>query len=231
MKHFALIGHPVAHSYSARLHNEWFKEHHVDADYRLIDMPGTTEFRHVMEGLDGANVTIPYKQAVIEQLDDLSSEARAAKAVNTVVWRDGRLTGHNTDIGGFRKLFGGNHFDGRVLLLGSGGAAKAVECVLHENMCEYSKVNRLGLETMRWPVKDYDVVINATPLGMWPDVKSCPNIDYEGMDSTKTAIDLVYNPNDTEFLKRCRAHGAKCRHGIVMLREQARLARELFLDI
>lgn len=227
MKHFGLIGHPVGHSWSKEIHEEYYKAHGIDASYELIDLADIKDFHKVMESMDGVNVTIPYKKAVMPYLDWIAGEAKEVGAVNTVVKRVGKLYGYNTDVAGFRKMSGG--IEGKnVLVLGDGGAAQAVKYVLNEMKCTYRSVSHREMDEGMISANGYDVIVNTTPLGMFPNVDSCPPVDIESGKKEIVILDLVYNPKETVFMRRACANGASVKGGIEMLREQAYEAIKLF---
>jgi len=228
MKHFGLIGHPVSHSWSKEIHEREYQKLRIEAVYELRDVE-VDELRDVMLEMDGVNVTIPYKQKVMPFLDYISDEAREVGAINTVVNKGGRLYGHNTDVAGFRLLAEG--IEGkRVLVLGDGGAAQAVKYVLREKGCSFRSVTHREMDNGVISITGYEVVVNTTPLGMYPNIEGCPPIDYNEADSTMLFIDLVYNPEETEFLRRASLKGSSIRGGYIMLAEQARKAISLFLE-
>lgn len=209
------------------MHNRWFREHGIDARYELIDLENIEAFREVMTFMDGVNVTIPHKQSVMQFLDVISDEALAVGAVNTIVRCEGLLYGHNTDIDGFRALTEGLNCK-NAMVLGTGGASKAVNYVLYQMGCTITSITHQELDNGPVSIKGYDLIVNTTPLGMTPDTQSCPNIRYDEIEPKMTAIDVVYNPEETEFLKRFKSHGCDTRGGMRMLVEQGRQAFRLF---
>ena len=232
MRHFGLIGRKLGHSFSAKFFNGKFKAEQIDADYNLfeiesIDMLPLLVKEHMLEGF---NVTIPYKESVISYLDELSEEAKTIGAVNCVVLRDGKMIGHNTDITGIEASL---HWldiapEAKVLILGTGGASKAVQYVLRKYGISFTVVSRdeqKGNTTYSKltaeDIAEHKIVINTTPLGMSPDVDSAPEIDYSAIDAEHKVFDLVYNPAETLFLKRCKEQGAATMGGIMMLQTQA----------
>lgn len=228
MKHFGLIGHPVGHSWSKEIHEEYYKAHGIDASYELIDLADIKDFHKVMESMDGVNVTIPYKKAVMPYLDWIAGEAKEVGAVNTVVKRVGKLYGYNTDVAGFRKMAEGIERK-NVLVLGDGGAAQAVKYVLKEMKCTYRSVSHREMDEGMISTNGYDVIVNTTPLGMFPNVDSCPPVDIERAKKEMVILDLVYNPKETAFMRRACMNGASVKGGIEMLKEQAKEAISLFL--
>jgi len=228
MKRFGLIGHPVGHSWSKEIHEREYERLRIDARYELRDVE-VDELREVMLEMDGVNVTIPYKKVVMPLLDYISDEAREVGAVNTVVNRGGRLYGYNTDVAGFRKMAEG--IEGkRVLILGDGGAAQAVKYVLREKGCSFRSVSHREMDEGMVSVKGYEVVVNTTPLGMYPNVESCPPVNFDEVTEGMVFLDLVYNPEETEFMRRAAMREATTAGGYKMLAEQAKKAIALFIE-
>jgi shikimate dehydrogenase len=234
MEQYGLIGYPLGHSFSRRFFNEeFFPEHGIEAEYLNFEIPeaeGLLEVVRTHPLLRGLNCTIPHKQAVIPLLDEISPEAREIGAVNVIRIRDGRLKGFNSDIIGFmdslRPLLRPHHR--RALVLGSGGASKAVWAGLLRLGLEPTQVSRragdgvfsyemLSPEVMA----DHTVVVNCSPVGMFPRVDECPAIPYELLSGRHLLYDLVYNPLDTLFMQRGRERGATVKNGLEMLRLQA----------
>lgn len=238
MTTYGLVGHPLGHSFSKRFFTEKFANEGIDAQYLNFDLPSIEEFPHLPEqypNLAGMNVTIPYKQQVMQFLDTLSPEAQAIGAVNVVkVQRQGgktSLTGYNSDVIGFvnsiRPLLQPHHR--KALVLGTGGASKAIHYGLRE---------KLGMETLSVSrtaheggityadlnadvLKEYEVVVNCTPSGMSPHVDECPDLPYESLSSNNLLYDLVYNPEETLYMKKGTAMGASVKNGLEMLILQA----------
>ncbi len=228
-----LIGEHLGHSYSQRIHNAFGKY-----DYFLQELAPDEVVHFLREGAyDGLNVTIPYKRVAMECCDELTPVARLAGAVNAIRKdADGRLHGHNTDIGGFRHLCaraGVELKDRKVLVLGSGGAAGTVCAVAADSGArEIVTVSRKGpvtYENVASQHADVQVVINATPCGMYPDNAGCPPIRLEDFPSLEGVADLIYNPARTMFLQEAQARGLACGNGLSMLVEQARLAAEFWM--
>jgi shikimate dehydrogenase len=234
MEQYGLIGYPLGHSFSRRFFNEeFFPEHGIEAEYLNFEIPeadGLLEVVRTHPLLRGLNCTIPHKQAIIPLLDEISPEAREIGAVNVIRIRDGRLKGFNSDIIGFmdslRPLLRPHHR--RALVLGSGGASKAVWAGLLRLGLEPTQVSRkagdgvLSYEMLTPEVMaDCTVVVNCSPVGMFPHVDECPAIPYELLSGRHLLYDLVYNPLDTLFMQRGREHGAIVKNGLEMLRLQA----------
>ena len=184
--------------------------------------------------LCGLNVTIPYKQKVIPYLDEVSTEARAIGAVNVIrVSHKGRnvhLKGFNSDVIGFTQSIEPmiQPYHKKALILGTGGASKAIDYGLRSLGLETVFVSRFERPgTIQYEkltpddIREYNVIVNCTPLGMYPKVETCPNLPYEAMDSHTLLYDLIYNPDDTLFMKRGREHGATVKNGLEMLLLQA----------
>lgn len=234
MEQYGLIGYPLGHSFSRRFFNEeFFPEHGIEAEYLNFEIPeadGLLEVVRTHPLLRGLNCTIPHKQAIIPLLDEISPEACEIGAVNVIRIRDGRLKGFNSDIIGFmdslRPLLRPHHR--RALVLGSGGASKAVWAGLLRLGLEPMQVSRkagdgvLSYEMLTPEVMaDCTVVVNCSPVGMFPHVDECPAIPYELLSGRHLLYDLVYNPLDTLFMQRGRERGATVKNGLEMLRLQA----------
>jgi len=241
---FGLIGYPLGHSFSAAYFNEKFKREGIDAEYRNFPIESVDQFEELVRShpnLKGINVTIPYKQSVIPYLDGLSQTARAVQAVNTICFclKTGRLglLGHNTDVNGFERSLKENlgEMSGKAMVLGTGGASKAVLHVLEEMGIPATSVSRTaGDEKITYSdldrsvIEAHSLIINTTPLGMHPDTESLPDIPYEGIGEAHLLFDLVYNPEKTRFLEKGEAHGAKIVNGKDMLIYQAEAAWEIW---
>ena len=238
MKRFGLIGKKLGHSFSAKYFAEKFEREGLrDCDYSLYELP---EIECVKEfvltpDLVGFNVTIPYKQQIIPYLDALDEQAREVGAVNCVkIERDGRRVGYNTDVDGIRlsldKLLGGEKV-GSALVLGTGGAAQAVQYVLRERGIDYKVVSRekgkadLTYDDLTQEVMaTHRLIINASPVGMYPACENCPNIPYAMLSGSHYLFDLVYNPLTTRFMELGAEQGAATLSGIDMLYAQAESA-------
>lgn len=240
MRRFGLIGRTLGHSFSARYFADKFQREGLADTHRydLFELPEiecVKELIATTEGLVGFNVTIPYKQQIIPYLDSLSAEARNIGAVNCVkIESDGRLTGYNTDIDGIRlsldKLLGNVEIDA-ALVLGTGGASQAVQYVLAERNIPYSIVSRdsakgnLTYDDLKVEVtSSHHLIINSSPVGMYPHVDQCPDIPYELLTADHYLFDLVYNPERTLFAERAATMGAHTLCGLDMLYAQAESA-------
>jgi shikimate dehydrogenase len=232
MRHFGIIGFPLLHSFSAKYFSEKFEREHIEAEYSLYPVPiGNLklEIGHLLDSLDGFNVTMPYKQEIIPYLERLDDTAREVGAVHVVH----RRVGYNTDCLGFMESIQPllRKEDKQALVLGTGGASKAVCYGLKQLGVRPTLVSRkpkagmLGYEDLTKDVMTaHTVIVNCTPLGMLPDVDSCPPIPYEMVTARHLLFDCVYNPEETLFLKKGKAQGAIIQNGIGMLYGQAKAA-------
>ena len=242
MKRFGLIGKKLGHSFSAKYFAEKFEREGLqECDYSLYELPEIECVKEFMltPDLVGFNVTIPYKQQIIPYLDDLDAQAREVGAVNCVkIERDGRRVGYNTDVDGIRlsldKLLGGEKV-GWALVLGTGGASQAVQYVLCERGVNYKVVSReKGKADLTYDDLDQEVmsahrlIINASPVGMYPARDNAPNIPYAMLSGSHFLFDLVYNPLTTRFMELGAEQGAAILSGIDMLYAQAESAWEIW---
>ena len=246
MDKYGLIGYPLEHSFSRNYFNEKFRNERIDAEYDNFEIPSIENFKEVLEttpNLRGLNVTIPYKEEVIRYLDELSAEARAIGAVNVIrVTHKGSKTvlkGFNSDVIGFtRSIESMLELQHRkALILGTGGAAKAVDYGLKSlglGTLFVSRTARPGVITYNDVTPDlirsHKVIVNCTPLGMYPHVDSCPPLPYEAMDSHTLLYDLLYNPDETLFMQKGRQQGAITKNGLEMLLLQAFASWEMWQE-
>lgn len=234
MTRYGLIGRSLSHSFSARYFTEKFANEGLrDHRYDLFELNAIDELGGLLrstKGLRGLNVTIPFKQEIIPLLDELDPTAAVVGAVNTVKLIDGRTIGFNTDVEGFRStllpLLKGSK--PRALVLGSGGASRAVAFVLRELGIKFRVVSRSRERgDLSWDLLEPIVVevstliINTTPLGMAPETKAKPELPYSSIGPKHILIDLVYNPERTAFLKAGESRGARTVNGLAMLHAQA----------
>lgn len=233
MKHFGIIGYPLHHSFSANHFNEKFRREGIEAEYTLYPLERIEDFDGLplAKQLSGLNVTMPYKQAVIPYLTALDDTAEKIGAVNVIkVFSDGRMVGYNTDAIGFIESIRPNLLptDKHALILGTGGASKAVQYGLEKLGLTCTKVSRtpapgqIGYADIC--LDDYTVVVNCTPLGMVPNVDALPPIPYDQLTSAHFLYDCIYNPEETLFLREARLRGCRTQNGIEMLYGQARAA-------
>ena len=242
MKRFGLIGKKLGHSFSAKYFAEKFEREGLqECDYSLYELPEIECVKEFMltPGLVGFNVTIPYKQQIIPYLDALDEQAREVGAVNCVkIECDGRRVGYNTDVDGIRlsldKLLGEEKVSA-ALILGTGGASQAVQYVLRERGISYKVVSRekcksdLAYDDLNQEVMaTHRLIINASPVGMYPACENCPNIPYAMLSGSHYLFDLVYNPLTTRFMELGAEQGAATLSGIDMLYAQAESAWKIW---
>ena len=229
---FALIGHPVSHSFSAQYLNARFKNEDIEAHYELIDMPDLSQFPDLVRSgkYNGFNVTIPHKKAIIPYLDELSPEAKAVGAVNVIEISNNKLIGHNTDIIGFHNTLTPllKPYHSHAVILGTGGASQAVQYVLNKLNIPFQLITHAQLDT-NTITQLAPIIINTTPLGMHPNTDTAPNINYNQLTDKHLLYDLVYNPTETKFLRLGAQHGATIQNGLAMLHSQADEALKIWL--
>lgn len=244
MDTYGIIGFPLCHSFSKRYFTEKFRLENLAAEYLNFEIRDISDVMTIVSEhsyLKGFNVTIPYKQSILPFLDDIDEEARKIGAVNCVkVVRHHsrpRLIGYNTDVYGFKeallRFIPGNLSN--ALILGNGGAAKAVRHVLHELNIHTLTVSRTPrtAEEIGYPetaslLPDYHLIINTTPLGTWPDIQTSPALPYPLLTSRHYLFDLVYNPETTLFMKQGAIYGAHTCNGLNMLISQAEKGWEIW---
>lgn len=239
MDKYGLVGYPLGHSFSRNFFNDKFEAEKIDAQYYNFEIPSIEAFPDIIAKnpeLKGLNVTIPYKQKVMDYLDEVSPEARAIGAVNVVKVEDAdkenpKLIGYNSDVIGFvhsiEPLVKSYHK--KALILGTGGASKAIHYGLTQKLgietTFVSRFQREGTVTYDAITKDvlseYNIIVNCTPCGMFPHTEECPNIPYEHLTGKHLLYDLVYNPDETLFMKKGAAQGAIVKNGLEMLILQA----------
>ena len=236
MRHYGIIGFPLLHSFSAKYFNEKFATEQIEAEYSLYPT-GIEDLRlkieDLLDSLDGFNVTLPYKQAIIPFLDRLDETAQAIGAVNVVY----KHVGYNTDCLGFMESIKPllRAYDSKALVLGTGGASKAACYGLRKLGITPTLVSRnpkegqLGYDDLTPKIMaEHTIIVNCTPLGMYPDVSSCPDIPYELISAQHLLFDCVYNPEETLFLQKGKAQGATIQNGIGMLYGQAKEAWKIW---
>ena len=238
-----LIGHPVGHSKSPLFFmTKLASIGKSDVEYKAFDVENIDEFEELIkseEGLIGLNVTIPHKQSVIDKLCYIDEEAKAIGAVNTLVKTENGWKGYNTDSFGFSKslkpFIKGRHE--RAMVFGSGGASKAIVYSLAKLGIKTVVVSRtpsdgqIGYDELTSEAMGhYLLLVNCTPLGTYPNIEDCVDIPWEGLTENHLAVDLVYNPEETTFMKRSKSQGAKVMNGADMLRLQAERSLEIWLE-
>ena len=241
MLHFGLVGKKLGHSFSQKWFEKRFNELQLtECSYSNIELETIDNVLDRTSHLKGFNVTIPYKNQILPYLDELSPEAEAIGAVNCVVRnKDNKLIGYNTDYYGFmeslKPLLTNRNITQALVLGASGGAARAVMYAINKLNIKVIKVSRSATDGMisyeqlnAEIISDSHLIVNCTPAGMFPDVQSAPQIDYEQISNQHILYDLVYNPPLTEFLNRGRKRGATVKNGLEMLHLQAELSWEYF---
>lgn len=242
---FGLIGYPLTHSFSRRFFTQKFSEEKTNAEYLNFELSEITQLPLIISAnpeLIGLNVTIPYKEQVLKYLDFIDDSAAEIKAVNTIkINRTGsqiKLSGFNTDIPGFQKsiepLIQKHHK--RALVLGTGGASKAVVYALKNLNIETLLISRnpkqegeISYHDLdREIIENYKIIVNTTPVGTFPKIDECPELPYELLSSDHLLFDLVYNPELTEFLRKGQQQGALIKNGLEMLHLQALASWEIW---
>ena len=240
MRKFGLIGKTLGHSFSKGFFTELFEKQQLDASYHNIELEAIEAIVPVLRSGEwsGLNVTIPYKEAIIPFLDELSPEAETIGAVNVVAFENGKTIGHNTDAFGFRqsiKPFLTNKHE-RALLLGTGGASKAIAHVFRTIGVDVLFVARNPKNLDEFPFEAINehmlrackVVVNCTPVGTFPNVDESVPFPFLFLTADHLVIDLIYNPEQTKFLRESAAQGAATLNGLSMLKEQALRAWEIW---
>ena len=233
MDKYGIIGYPLGHSFSRGFFTEKFAREQIEAQYMNFEIPNVEMLRDVLNEnpeLRGLNVTLPYKTAVIPLLDELSDDARNIGAVNVIRVRNGYLKGFNSDIIGFmgsiRPLLQPHHK--KALILGTGGASRAIRVGLTQLGLQWKHVSRSAREDMFTYselspeiLHEYEVIVNCSPVGMYPHVDESPAIPYESLTDRNLLFDCVYNPESTQFMQRGAQQGATVKNGLEMLHLQA----------
>lgn len=239
-----LIGRKLGHSRSPEIFNQFFfNEGYSNSEYHLIEIERIEDLQQSISNnfpkLKGFNVTIPFKEEIIPYLHEISPSANAIGAVNTVIIREGKWFGFNTDFNGFEELYKQvNHPISHALILGSGGSSKTVIAYLKTKNIPFTLVSRSPKnrqinysDIQNIPIKEYVVIINTTPVGMSPNIDEFVNIPFEIFKERNTLIDLIYNPPKTRLMQQAEMHNWDCIGGMKMLEKQALVAWELFKNI
>ena len=238
MDKYGLIGYPLGHSFSISYFNQKFADEGINAKYENYEIASIDELTEILDStpeLRGLNVTIPYKEKVIPFLDSISPEARAIGAVNVIRVTHEKnktiLKGFNSDVIGFTQSIEpmiDKKWHKKALILGTGGASKAICYGLKSLGIEPVFVSRYERpDTIQYEmvtpevVKEYNVIVNCTPLGMYPNTDVCPKLPYEAMDNHTILYDLIYNPDQTLFMRKGEEYGAEVKNGLEMLLLQA----------
>jgi|TARA_B110000240_G_scaffold166450_1_gene187759 shikimate dehydrogenase len=229
MNTFGLIGKNLSHSFSKKYFNKKFHNEDIkNCEYKNFELSDISEIKDLISQikLSGLNVTIPYKESVIPFLDELTPQAKAIGAVNTIEFKGNKSIGHNTDIIGFSQsihpILNGRE---KALILGNGGASKAIQHALKKLNIEYKIVSRnssfdysdISIQSIYY----HDIIINTTPLGTYPLISDCPQIPYKKLNESHLLFDLIYNPIESQFLRFGKKRNCIIKNGLEMLEIQA----------
>ncbi len=239
MNKLGLLGRNISYSFSRSYFKEKFERENItDTTYENFDIETINAFPSILKNtknLKGLNVTIPYKLEVMDYLDEIDEKAKVIGAVNTIKFAEnGKLIGYNTDCYGFEKSlepFLKTHHK-QALILGTGGASKAIAYSLENLGIPYKYVSRKAGEDIAFTyetlnesiISEHQIIINCTPLGTFPNIEHCPDIPFNGIAETHILFDLIYNPKETKFLKLGKAQKATIINGLNMLKLQAEKA-------
>ena len=250
MKKYLVIGNPITHSLSPKLHNYWIKQNNIDAIYDKKKLNENELYNLILDvkerNISGINVTVPFKNSVIPFLDELSDESNKTQSVNTIYLKDKKIIGHNTDIEGFENAIKKINFDfknKKIFILGAGGVVPSIiYASMKMNSSEIFVSNRTSekaqkvknifnnIKLISWgDMPDFDVIINATSLGLNQEDKI--NLDLTQIGKNKLFYDVIYNPTETNFLKKAKKLGNKCENGKLMFIYQAFSAFKLWHGI
>jgi len=247
MKKYLVIGNPIEHSLSPKLHNHWFEKNNINAIYNKKQINESdikdiiSELRN--EKIDGINVTVPFKQSIIPFVDELSAEANNARSVNTIYKENNKVLGHNTDISGFELAIKKKSYDikgKKIFILGAGGVVpsiilalkkmgtdKIILCNRTKKKAEQLKKNFPNLEIVNWgEIPEFNMIINATSLGLNKEDEI--KLDYAGVGPNKLFYDVIYNPKQTKFLSKAKQFGNQTENGKMMFIYQAHQAFTLW---
>jgi shikimate dehydrogenase len=240
MRKFALLGKRLDYSFSKSFFSDFFQKNKIDASFENIEIEAIDLLFHELDvhAYSGLTVTIPYKEAIIPYLDELSPEAEAIGAVNVLRISNGKTKGYNSDAFGFHqsiKPFLTNKHE-KALILGTGGASKAVEYVLKSIGVEVLFISRNPVGKNQFSYEEINqhmvnackIVVNCTPVGTFPDLEACPTFPFEFLSEDHLVVDLIYNPQKTKFLRVAEENGASILNGYSMLQEQALKAWDIW---
>ena len=227
-KIYGLIGRNIDYSFSKKYFTQKFKNDKIDnCEYLNFDIDQVSDFKKInLSNINGFNVTIPYKEKIVRYLDEIDESVRNIGAVNTIKIFKDKLIGYNTDYLGFIKSFNEMLDYKNALILGSGGASKAIQYALKSKKIKFNVVSRKRdiNHIDYFQIEDlakYDLIVNCTPLGTFPNINDKPNLNYDQLNDKHQCYDLIYNPSETLFLNESKKRGAKIINGLKMLKIQA----------
>lgn len=238
-KRYGLLGKTLKHSFSKSFFSNFFQQNSIDASYENFELKSKEEIITLLQQpLSGLNVTIPYKETVIEFLDELSDEAQTIGAVNCIEFKKGKTIGHNTDAYGFHqsiKPFLTNKHE-RAMILGTGGSSKAVVYVLKQIGIDSIFISRNPKEKQQFGYSEINehmlnackLIVNCTPIGMFPSTDECIDLPFEYLTPDHLVVDLIYNPVKTQLLQKSESAGAQILNGETMLKQQALMAWKIW---
>ena len=250
MKKYLVIGNPIEHSLSPKLHNHWFEKNNINAIYNKKQIK-ESEIKDIIselrnEKIDGINVTVPFKQSIIPFVDELSAEANNAQSVNTIYKENNKVLGHNTDISGFELAIKKKSYDiksKKIFILGAGGVVPSIILALKKmgadkiilsnrtkKKAEQLKKIFSDLEIINWgETPDFNMIINATSLGLNKEDEI--KLDYAGLGPNKLFYDVIYNPKETKFLSKAKQFGNQTENGKMMFIYQAQMSFKIWHNI
>lgn len=242
MRLFGLIGKQLGHSLSAKWFNDFFKKNDIDAEYKIFDIPDIDLVKEIIKDnreLEGLNVTIPYKKEILSLCTSNSEEVKKTGSANCLLLRGDNIFSYNTDIDGFAEtinLISNYHFIKGAMILGTGGAASAAGYVLRNKNVRHIYISRTknGKNVLKYDqiskelLCEYPLIINATPVGMYPRTDAKPTIPYNLLSGNEFLFDMIYNPVETLFLKTGKRYGCKVVNGMPMLIKQAERSWEIW---
>ncbi len=234
---FGLLGRNISYSFSKKYFTQKFKELNLpNYSYEIFDIDNINEIKRIIKDGDllGLNVTIPYKEQVLPFLDIVSAEAKSIGAVNTILIKNGQLKGFNTDVYGFEQtlFLHKKSYQKTAIVLGDGGAAKAVKFIFDKNKIPYTTISRkseVNFENIdNQLVESSGIIVQCTPVGTFPNIEDSLVFPFESLSERHLVIDLIYNPEQTRFMKNAQKQGAKCVNGYFMLEQQAEKSWEIW---
>ncbi|MBI1837968.1 MAG: shikimate dehydrogenase [Flavobacteriia bacterium] len=240
MRKFGLLGKTLSHSFSKTFFTEFFSKEKIDGEYNNYELATVNEVESLFNSneIEGLNVTIPYKVQIIDFLDEISDEAQSIGAVNVIQFKGNQKIGHNTDAYGFHQMikpFLTNKHE-RALVLGTGGASKAVTYIFKSLGVDVISISRKPQGNKQYSYEDINdlmlnackVIVNCTPVGTFPDINVVLDFPFQFLTKEHLVIDLIYNPSETEFLRNSKKNGATVLNGEAMLKHQALKAWEIW---